>query len=107
MREPAFISWRARMPGHAHEPDPEYIDAPYLTVAVNICTALGLFIGIWIAIYLAVDLHKGFGTYWSLVLILVVDVAVNVAVRVVRARKIREEYAELPPSSARHVERGA
>jgi hypothetical protein len=106
MREPAFISWRARMPGHVHEPDPEYLDAPFLTVMVNICTALGLFIGIWAAIYLAVDFHKGFGTYWSLVLILVIDVAVNVAVRMVRARKIREQYADLPAPSARRVERG-
>jgi hypothetical protein len=104
MREPSYLSWRARMPGHAVEPDPEYLDTPFLTAAVNICSALGFFIGIWAAIFLVADLHKGFADYWSLVLILVIDVAVNVALRVVRARKMREQYSDGPPPSARHVQ---
>ncbi len=93
------------MPGRGVEPDPEYLDTPFLTAAVNICTALGLFIGIWAAIFLVADLHKGFAKYWSLVLILVIDVAVNVALRVARARKMREQYPDGAPSSAGRVQR--
>ncbi len=95
------------MPGHSVEPDPEYLDTPFLTAAVNICTAIGLFIGVWTAIYLVVDFHHGFARYWSLVLILVIDVGVNVAVRVARARKMREQYPDGPPPSAGHVQRGS
>jgi hypothetical protein len=94
------------MPGRPNLEDPEYLDTPFLTVAVNLCTAIGLFIGISAAIYLAANLHRGFAKYWSLILILVIDVAVNVAVRVARARKMRELYpAGRPPRSARRVER--
>lgn len=106
MREPSYLSWRARTPGHGVEPDPEYLDTPFRTAAVNICTALGVFIGIWAAIFLVADLHKGFAQYWSLVLILVIDVAVNVALRVARARKMRGQYPDGPPPSARHVQGG-
>jgi hypothetical protein len=94
------------MPEHSIEPDPEYLDTPYLTAAVNICAALGVFIGIWTAIFLVGDLRHGFARYWSLVLILVIDIAVNVAVRVARARKRRGLPAEPPPRSARDVQRG-
>ena len=94
------------MPGHSIEPDPEYLDTPFLTAAVNICTALGVFIGIWTVIYLVADFRHGFAKYWSFVLILVIDVAVNVAVRVARARKMRELYPEGRPPSARRVQRG-
>ena len=106
MREPSYLSWRARTPGHGVEPDPEYLDTPFRTAAVNICTALWVFIGIWAAIFLVADLHKGFAQYWSLVLILVIDVAVNVALRVARARKMRGQYPDGPPPSARHVQGG-
>ena len=106
MREPTFPSWRSRMPEHSIEPDPEYLDTPYLTAAVNICTALGVFIGIWTAIFLVGDLRHGFARYWSLVLILVIDLAVNAAVRVARARRMREQYPDGGPRSARHVQRG-
>lgn len=94
------------MPGHSVEPDSEYLDTPFLTAAVNICTALGVFIAIWAAIFLVANLHKGFAKYWSLVLILVIDVAVNVALRVARARRMRERYPDGPPPSARHVQGG-
>jgi hypothetical protein len=94
------------MPEHSIEPDPEYLDTPYLTAVVNICAALGVFIGSWTAILLAGDLHHGFARYWSLVLILVIDVAVNVAVRVARARKRRGLPAPPPRRSARDVQRG-
>ena len=106
MRDPPFLSWRAQMPGRPDLEDPEYLDTPFLTVAVNLCTAIGLFIGIAAAIYIAANLHRGFADYWSLILILVIDVAVNVAVRVARARKMRELYPEGRPPSARRVQRG-
>jgi hypothetical protein len=106
MREPTFPSWRSQMPDHAIEPDPEYLDTPYLTAAVNICAALGVFIGIWTAIFLVGDLRHGFARYWSLVLILVIDVTVNVAVRVARARRRKELPPEPPSRSARDVQRG-
>lgn len=107
MRDPNFLSWRAQMPGRPDLEDPEYLDTPFLTVVVNLCTAIGLFIGIFVAVALAANLHRGFANYWSLVLILVIDVAVNVAVRVARARKMRELYpAGRPPRSARRVQRG-
>jgi hypothetical protein len=93
------------MPDHSIEPDPEYLDTPYLTAAVNICTALGVFIGIWTAIFLAGDLRHGFARYWSLVLILVIDLSVNVGVRVARSRKMREQYPDGRPRSARRAER--
>ena len=95
------------MPGHSIEPDPEYLDTPFLTAAVNLCTALGLFVGIWTTIYLVVDFRHGFARYWSFVLILVIDVAVNVGVRVARARKVRAQYTDGPPPSAGGVQRGA
>ena len=94
------------MPEHSIEPDPEYLDTPYLTAAVNICAALGVFIGIWTAIFLVGDLRHGFARSWSLVLILVIDIAVNVAVRVARTRKRRGLPPEPPPRSARDAQRG-
>lgn len=93
MRDPFYMSWRAQMPGRPDPIDPEYLDTPYLTVAVNLCAALGLFIGAFVLIYLLVDLRHGFAKYWWLVLILVVDVAVNVAVRAGRARRRRASEA--------------
>ncbi|HEY1518715.1 MAG TPA: hypothetical protein VGF91_19960 [Solirubrobacteraceae bacterium] len=107
MRESPFLSWRAQMPGRPDLDDPEYLDTPFLTAAVNLCTAIGGFIAVATAIYLAGNLHRGFADYWSLILILVIDVAVNVAVRVARARKMRELYPEGRPPSARRVQRGA
>ncbi len=67
----------------------EYEGTPYLTGLTQICSAIGVFIGAWTVIILLGDLHRGFGTYWSLILILVIDIAVNVAVRLVRARRRR------------------
>lgn len=93
------------MPAHTIEPDPEYLDTPYLTAAVNISAALGVFIGIWTAMILAGDLSRGFAKYWPLVLILVIDAAVNVVVRVARARRRRALRPE-SSASARRVERG-
>ena len=52
MRDPNYLSWRAQMPGRPDLEDPEYLDTPFLTVAANLCTAIGLFIGIAAAIYL-------------------------------------------------------
>ncbi len=109
MRDPFYMSWRAQMPGRPDPIDPEYLDTPYLTVAVNLCAALGLFIGAFVLIYLLVDLRHGFAKYWWLVLILVIDVAINVAVRVARARHRRElsrESEPAPARSGRRLERG-
>jgi hypothetical protein len=108
MRDQPVIGWRSQMPAHTIEPDPEYLDTPYLTGMVNVCSALGIFIGAWTAIILIGDLHRGFGVYWSLVLILVIDVALNVGVRIARARKRRALFPE--PASARsggRFQRGA
>ena len=104
-RDPFYLGWRARMPSRADQIDPEYLDTPYLTVAVNLCAALGLFIGAWVLMYLLVDLRHGFAKYWWLVLILVIDVTVNVAIRVARARR-RRALAPEPPRSGRRVQRG-
>ncbi len=105
-RDLFYLGWRARMPSRADPIDPEYLDTPYLTAAVNLCTALGLFIGAWVLIYLLVDLSHGPAQYWWLVLILVIDVAVNVAVRVVRAHHRRAFPPEPEPlRSARRVQR--
>jgi hypothetical protein len=106
-RDPFYMSWRGQMPSRPDPIDPEYLDTPYLTVAVNLCTALGLFIGAWVLIYLLVDLRHGFAKYWWLVLILVIDLAVNAAVRVARARH-RRALAPPPqaPWSGRRFERG-
>jgi hypothetical protein len=107
MRDPNFLGWQTQMPGRPDLEDPEYLDTPFLTVAVNLCTAIGLFIGLFAAIALAANLHRGFGRYWSLILILVIDVSVNVAVRVARARKRRALYPDgPPPPSAPRVQRG-
>jgi hypothetical protein len=103
-RDPFFMSWRAQMPGRP-ELDTDDLDTPYLTVAVNLCTAFGLFIGAWVLIYLLVDLRHGPSKYWWLVLILVIDVAGNVALRIIRSRR-RRALAPEPPSSGRHVQRG-
>ncbi len=67
----------------------EYEGTPYLTGLTQICSAIGVFIGAWTVIILIGDLHRGFATYWSLILILVIDVTVNVAVRLIRARRRR------------------
>ncbi len=67
--------------------DPEYFDSPYLTAAVNICSAIGVFVGAWTAILLLGALHRGFDRYWPFVLIIGVDVAVNIGVRVARHRR--------------------
>ena len=105
MREPTYLSWRSRMPEHSVEPDPEYLDTPYLTAAVNICSALGVFVGAWTAIILVGYLQRGFSTCWPLGLIIVLDVALNVAVRVARARRRRALPPE-PCRSDRYVKRG-
>jgi hypothetical protein len=84
--DPYLVSWRDHMPGRP-EPDPEYFDTPYLTAAVNICSAVGFFIGVWTVIILVGDLHRGFTRYWPLVLILAIDLGVNVALRVARHRR--------------------
>ncbi|HUB04955.1 MAG TPA: hypothetical protein VMA76_07790 [Solirubrobacteraceae bacterium] len=67
--------------------------------------ALGVFVGLWTAIILLGYLHRGFGRYWSLVLILAIDVAVNVAVRAARARH-RRAFGPEPPRSGPLVQRG-
>jgi hypothetical protein len=67
----------------------EYEGTPYLTGLTEICSALGVFIGAWTVIILLGDLHRGFGTYWSLILILVIDIGLNIALRVIRARRRR------------------
>jgi hypothetical protein len=107
MRDPVFMSWRAQMPGRPDIEDPEYLDTPYLTLAVNLCSALGLFIGLWVAVTLLAQLHRGLGRYWWLALILLIDVAVNVTLRVVRASKRRAHPPEPPAKSARQAQRGA
>ncbi len=104
-RDPFFLSWRAQMPSRADPIDPEYLDTPYLTAAVNICGALGLFIGAWTVIPLLAALRRGFAHYWPFVLILAIDLTVNVGVRVARARHRRAIRSE-PPRSARDVQRG-
>ena len=105
-RDPFYLSWRAQMPSRPDPIDPEYLDTPYLTAAVNICSALGVFIGAWTAILLAGGLHRGFDRYWPFVLILAIDVAVNVTVRIARHRHRRALAQESPATSARHVQRG-
>jgi hypothetical protein len=55
---PYPLRWRERLPGRP-ELDPEYFDTPYLTAAVNICSAVGVFIGAWTAILLVAALHAG------------------------------------------------
>jgi hypothetical protein len=105
-RDPFYLGWRAQMPSRADPIDPEYLDTPYLTAAVNLCSALGVFIGAWTAMLLLGALHRGVARYWPFVLILAIDVVVNIAVRVVRARKRRAHPPE-PPRSARRVQRGA
>jgi hypothetical protein len=75
------------MPGKPDLVDPEYLDTPYLTLAVNFCLAFGLFIGAWTVISLIANLRRGVGTYWPLILILVIDVTLNVVLRLIRARK--------------------
>ncbi len=70
-----------------------YEDTPYLTGLVNVLTVLGTFVGIWTLIILLGDLHRGFGVYWSLILILVVDIAANAAARSVRAKRRRASGA--------------
>jgi hypothetical protein len=52
-RDPFYLSWRAKMPSRPDPIDPEYLDTPYLTAAVNICSALGVFVGAWTALLLA------------------------------------------------------
>ena len=105
MRDPFFMRWHAQMPSRPDPLDPEYLDTPYLTVAVNLCTALGVFIGAWVLIYLLADLRHGFAKYWWLAVILTIDVALKLALRIVRDRHPRAYPAE-PPRSARHVQRG-
>lgn len=85
---PYLLRWREPLQGPP-EPDPEYLDTPYLTAAVNICSAVGFFIGVWTAILLLGALHRGFARYWPFVLILAIDAAVNVGLRVARARHRR------------------
>ena len=70
-----------------YEPDPEFIDTPYLTALVQVATVIGTFIGVFTAIILAYQWHNGLADYWSLILILVLDVAVNVGARVARRRR--------------------
>jgi hypothetical protein len=70
-----------------YEPDPEFIDTPYLSALVQAATVIGTFIGVFTAIILAYQWHNGFADYWSLILILVLDVAVNVGARVARRRR--------------------
>jgi hypothetical protein len=90
------------MPGRP-ELDPEYLDTPYLTAAVNICSAVGFFVGVWTVIVLLGDLHRGFARYWPLVLILAIDLGVNVAVRVARRRRRAPDVGD--STSARGFER--
>ena len=89
------------MPGKPDLADPEYLDTPYLTLAVNFCVAFGLFIGALTVLSLVANLRRGVGTYWPLILILVVDVALNVALRLIRARK------RAPDPDARGSHRGS
>lgn len=65
--------------------DAEYLDAPYLTLGINLTTAFGLFFAVWTAFY--VLSRDRFGAWWWLVLALAVDVTVNVVLRVMLHRK--------------------
>ena len=67
----------------------EYVGTPYLSLLVNACTALGVFLGAWIVILLIGDWVRGSSGYWPLILILVGDVAINIAVRLIRFRHRR------------------
>ncbi len=78
------LLWRTRMPGKPGI-DPEYLDAPYLTLGINLTTAFGLFFAVWTAFY-AFSRHP-FGSWWWLVLALAVDVTVNIVLRVVLHRQ--------------------
>ena len=78
------LLWRTRMPGKPGI-DPEYLDAPYVTLGINLTTALGLFFAVWTAFY--VFARHSFGPWWWLVLALVADVAANVVLRVMLHRK--------------------
>ena len=86
MKEARWLAWRSQMPGKPTL-DPEYLDSPYLTLAINLGSALGGFVGLWTVIYLIADLHRGFASYWWLIAILITDVGTNVALRVIRARR--------------------
>jgi hypothetical protein len=78
------LFWRTRMPGKPGI-DPEYLDAPYLTLGVNLTTAFGLFVAVWTAWY--VFAGHPFSSWWWLVLALVADLAANVVLRVALHRK--------------------
>jgi hypothetical protein len=86
MKEARWLAWRSQMPGKPTL-DPEDLDSPYLTLAINLGSALGGFIGLWTVIYLIADLHRGFASYWWLIAIVIIDVGINVALRVIRARR--------------------
>lgn len=92
------------MPGQPDIEDPEYLDTPYLTLAVNLCSALGLFIGLWVLVTLLAQLHRGVARWWWLALILLVDVAVNVTLRVVRAVRRRGSPREPPRRLGREIQ---
>jgi hypothetical protein len=99
MNERRF-SWQSQMPGKPSL-DPEYLDSPWLTLAANWCAALGLFLGAWVVVYLIGDLHRGFASYWPLILILIVDVTLNLALRIILVRRRRALGPEASRKPAR------
>jgi hypothetical protein len=54
---PILHALARQMPSRPDPLDPEHLATPYLTVAVNLCTALGVFIGAWVLIYLRSARH--------------------------------------------------
>jgi hypothetical protein len=51
-RESRLIDDHGRLPRHSERNltvavSPEYLDSPYLTLAISLCSALGLLIGAW------------------------------------------------------------
>jgi predicted lysophospholipase L1 biosynthesis ABC-type transport system permease subunit len=75
--------------------DPEWLESPFLTLGVQLATAIGGFIALWTIPFLIANLHHGFATWWWMALVLAVDVALNVGLRVQRARRVRAREREL------------
>jgi hypothetical protein len=69
--------------------DDRYFGTPWLTAFANFCLVVGVFVGVYAVIFLLGALHKGFGAYWGLMLILAIDLAVNLVVQTVRRRRRR------------------
>ena len=68
-----------------------YEGTPWLSGLANFCAVIGTFVGVYALIAIAGYAHRGFGTYWPMILILVVDVAINATVQTIRLRRRRAE----------------